>query len=64
MAGDQIYYEKDGLAESHISRLQEMGHEVVPRIGWIAAAASIQRVGVFWLGTPDPRLGGTARGPE
>lgn len=60
---DRVYYEKGGLTGSQISALEEMGHEVAPRSGWIAAAASVLKVGVYWTGAPDPRLGGAAGGP-
>lgn len=61
---DRIQYEPDGLTEPQIAGLRALGHEVVPRDGTIAVAASILRAGVYWTGTPDPRLGGSARGPE
>lgn len=61
---DKIYYERGGLSESQISALKKLGHQVVPREGVIAVAASILRVGAYWTGSPDPRLGGSARGPD
>lgn len=61
---DRLYYEKNGLTEAQIAGLKAMGHEVEPRKGYIAVAASMQKIGVFWTGTADPRLGGLARGPE
>ncbi len=61
---DKIYYERGGLNESQISALKRLGHEVVLREGGIAVAASVLRVGAYWTGLPDPRLGGSARGPE
>jgi gamma-glutamyltranspeptidase/glutathione hydrolase len=61
---DRLYYERDGLSEAQILRLEEMGHEVVPRKGRIAVAPSLHKVGVFWTGAHDPRLAGKARGPQ
>lgn len=61
---DKIYYERGGLNESQVSALKKLGHEVVLREGGIAVAASVLRVGAYWTGLPDPRLGGSARGPE
>jgi gamma-glutamyltranspeptidase/glutathione hydrolase len=61
---DRIQYERGGLTDSQIEGLRAMGHEVVPRDGRIAVAASILRRGVYWTGAPDPRLGGSASGPE
>lgn len=61
---DRLYYERGGLTERQVAVLEEMGHEVVPRKGRIAVAASLQRIGVFWTGVYDPRLAGKARGPN
>lgn len=59
---DELYHEAGALDDVEISKLTAMGHMVRERPGSVGSANSILRVGNGWVGAPDPRSGGTARG--
>jgi gamma-glutamyltranspeptidase / glutathione hydrolase len=57
---DQLYYETK-LDTAIVAELARMGHKVTQR-GAVGTAPTILRVGDHWLGMPDPRSGGMAKG--
>ena len=60
---DEVSYEKDGLAEPTMKRLEAMGYKLKER-GHLADAPAIGRVGASWVGAAEPRrIGGLAAGP-
>ena len=59
---DILYFEMGGLTAADSSALAAMGHTVRPRDGYIGSAPTLLRSARGWLGLPDPRTGGTARG--
>ena len=59
---DALYHERGALDEGEIAALKAMGHTVQERPGSVGSANSILRSGNAWVGAPDPRSGGTARG--
>ncbi|MGQ0813287.1 MAG: gamma-glutamyltransferase [Gemmatimonadota bacterium] len=58
---DELMHETDAFDEEIASTLTRMGHKLGAR-GAIATAPTILRVGNQWVGMPDPRSGGLARG--
>ncbi|CAN5808027.1 gamma-glutamyltransferase [soil metagenome] len=58
---DVLYHERNGLAESRINLLAEIGHAVQPR-PTVGTAPTILRRGSVWTAAPDPRTGGKAGG--
>jgi gamma-glutamyltranspeptidase/glutathione hydrolase len=59
---DVLYHERGALDDAEIAALKAMGHNVQERPGSVGSANSIVRAGEAWVGAPDPRSGGTARG--
>ena len=59
---DVLYHEKSALSAEEIADLTARGHKVQERPGSVGSANSIMRVGSSWVGAPDPRSGGVARG--
>ena len=59
---DVLYHEKGALTPEEIADLTARGHKVQERPGSVGSANSIMRVGNMWIGAPDPRSGGTAKG--
>ena len=59
---DVLYHERGALDDAEIASLKAMGHAVQERPGSVGSANSIMRVGGSWMGAPDPRSGGVARG--
>ncbi|MEA2747769.1 MAG: gamma-glutamyltranspeptidase / glutathione hydrolase [Myxococcales bacterium] len=61
---DEVAYEKDGLAEPTQKRLEAMGYKLKER-GHLADAPAIGRLGLEWIGAPEPRrVGGLASAPR
>ncbi|MGQ0560329.1 MAG: gamma-glutamyltransferase [Gemmatimonadota bacterium] len=58
---DKLFYEQKSFSEETVSVLRQMGHVVEAR-GSIGSAPTILRVGDHWVGMPDPRSGGLAKG--
>jgi gamma-glutamyltranspeptidase / glutathione hydrolase len=58
---DQLYYEREGFDAATVAALAQKGHKMQP-LGAVAAAPTVLRVGDVWLGMPDPRSGGLAKG--
>jgi gamma-glutamyltranspeptidase/glutathione hydrolase len=61
---DSLYFEEGGLTEAQKAGLRKRGHRVGPRRGVIAVAASILRRDSLWTGASDPRVRGSAEGPQ
>ena len=60
---DEVAYEKDGLTEPTLKRLEAMGYKLKER-GHLADAPAIGRSEGLWVGAPEPRrIGGLAAGP-
>ncbi|HUF49820.1 MAG TPA: gamma-glutamyltransferase [Longimicrobiales bacterium] len=58
---DVLGYERDGIPQDVLARLQAMGHTVEARAS-VGTAPTILRRGGVWTGVPDPRTGGLAAG--
>ena len=66
---DEVAYEKDGLSEATLKRLEAMGYKMKER-GHLADAPAIGRavgpngINSLWVGAPEPRrIGGLASAP-
>ncbi len=59
---DVLYHERGALAPEETATLAGIGHKVQERPGSVGSGNSILRVGGSWVGAPDPRSGGTAKG--
>lgn len=55
-----VLYAESGVSEAVQNQLRAMGHKVENRT--VATAPTILRVGDRWVGMPDPRSGGLAKG--
>jgi gamma-glutamyltranspeptidase/glutathione hydrolase len=60
---DEVFFEKDGIAEATAKRLEAMGYKLKER-GHLADAPAIGRTGGDWVGVAEPRrVGGLASAP-
>jgi len=59
---DVLRYEPGGFPPEVLDELNERGHQLEAR-GYVGVAPSVMRRDSIWLGTHDPRVPGSARGP-